>query len=248
MKRLINKFLAPFNIEVHGKGYLKALSKGDYDKDEYAFQKSYFSNSKVSCIFDLGANHGEITQRYLELFPEAIIHCFEPVKSCFSILKSRFENNPRVILNNIAISDKNGVLNFFVNSNVDTSSLLQAQEIGLNCDKNLILDKIEQTETTTLDDYCLINQIDMVDILKMDIQGGEFSALIGSEKILSSQKVNLIYFETYFQQQYVDQPLFYKVGQKLFDHGYILQDLYSKIYGKDKLVWCDAIFLPKKKE
>jgi hypothetical protein len=86
----------------------------------------------------------------------------------------------------------------------------------------------------------------MVDILKMDIQGGEFSALIGSENILSNQKINLIYFETYFQQQYVDQPLFYKIGQKLFENGYILQDLYFKIYGNDNLVWCDAIFLPKK--
>jgi hypothetical protein len=128
MKKTINKFLSPFNIEVHGKGYLKALSKGDYDKDEFAFQKSYFSHLKVRCLFDLRTNHGEITQRYLDLFPEATIHCFEPVKSCFAILKGRFKDNPRVILNNIAISDKQGVLNFFVNSNVDTSSLLQAKE------------------------------------------------------------------------------------------------------------------------
>lgn len=246
MKKLINNLLAPFNIEIHGKGYLKALSKGEYDIDEFKYQKEYFSAKEVQCIFDLGANNGDIAQRYLDLFPEATIHCFEPVKSCFAILKGRFKDNPRVILNNIAISDKQGVLNFYVNSNVDTSSLLQAKEIGLNCDKNLILDKIEQTETISLDDYCLSNQIEMVDILKMDIQGGEFSALIGSENILSNQKINLIYFETYFQQQYVDQPLFYKIGQKLFEHGYILQDLYSKIYGNDNLVWCDAIFLPKK--
>ncbi len=246
MKKIINKILSPLNIEVHGKGYLKKLSKGDYDLDEFAFQCNYFKNSSVSVIFDLGANNGDITQRYLDLFPQAIIHCFEPVSASFFKLKSKFKDNPRVILNNFAISNEVGTSKLFINKNIDTSSLLESKEIGLGCDKNLKLNEVQEIQTTTIDHYSRLNDISLIDILKMDIQGGEFSALIGSEKMLSSQKINLIYFETYFQQQYVDQPLFYKMGQKLFEHQYYLQDLYSKIYGNDNLVWCDAIFLPKK--
>jgi len=246
MKALINKILSPFNIEVHGKGYLKKLSKGDYDLDEFAFQCDYFKNSSVSVIFDLGANNGDITQKYLDLFPFAKIHCFEPVDSCFSTLKSKFKGNPRVILNNFAISDEVGTSKLFINKNVDTSSLLESKEIGLGCDKNIKLIEVQEIQTTTIDHYSRLNDISSIDILKMDIQGGEYSAIKGAEDMLGSQKVKLLYFETYFQQQYRQQPLLFDIGKRLFEHEYFLQDLYSKIYGNNNLVWCDAIFLPKK--
>lgn len=246
MKKIINKLLNPFNVELHGKGYLKALSKGDYDKDEFQFMVDYCRPDSVKVIFDVGANFGSITNRFLTDYPNAEIHIFEPLEECHKELVLKYGSNPRVTINQIAISNYSGVADFNVNNNLDTSSLLKSKKIGLNSDVSVMNKTSIEVETTSIMEYCLNNQIDSIDILKFDIQGGELIGLLGAETLLRSKKIGLIYLESYFQQQYEDQPLFYHIGEHLFKYEYYLQDLYSKIYGKDSLVWCDAIFLPKK--
>ncbi len=243
MKKLINKILGPFNLELHGKGYLKSLSKGDYDVSEFEFQKKFFDRSDVRIIFDVGANHGGITDQYLMDFPNAVIHLFEPTTKCFDFLKNKFIDHSRVIINKIALTNTIGTAEFYVNNNIDTSSMLQSQKLGLNSDKNVNLQYVEVVDTLTIDEYCRLNDIGHIDILKLDIQGGELNALQGAQSSIS--KIKLIYTETYFQQQYLQQPLFYEIGVLLNDSGFVLQDLYSKIYGHDSLVWCDAIFINK---
>ena len=245
MKNLINKILKPFNAEIHGKGYLKALSAGDFNKDEYAFQKEFLNNLQVKVIFDVGSNRGDTVKKYLEMFPNAIIHAFEPFPASFNTLNSLYNNNPRVQLNELGISDKIEKAKMFVNNNVDTNSLYESRKLGLSSDKSVKnISKIE-IKTTSIEDYCLIKGIGEIDILKLDIQGGELNALIGSSNLLNSKKIKLIYTETYFIKQYDKQPLFFEIGDYLQKHDYYLQDMYSKIYGNGSLAWCDSIFLPK---
>ncbi len=80
----------------------------------------------------------------------------------------------------------------------------------------------------------------------MDIQGGELDALKGAASLLSQRKIGLIYTETNFVAQYVNQPLFQDLMVHLDQNGYQLQDIYNPIYGKGSLAWCDAIYLPRK--
>jgi hypothetical protein len=79
----------------------------------------------------------------------------------------------------------------------------------------------------------------------MDIQGAELLALKGAIKLLEEKKIGLIYTETYFRRQYNNQPLFHEISKFLADYGYYIQDIYSPIYGKGSIAWCDAIFLPE---
>ena len=245
MKKTINKILKPFGLEIHGKGYLKSLSKGDFDLNEFEFKKKILKPEKVNVIFDVGANSGGITEKYLIDFPNAQIHLFEPSSDLHHVLEIKFKDNPRVVLNKLAVSNKIGNADFYINKSIDTSSLLKPKEIGLNSDKVVKTEKVEKIELITIDHYCEKYKIKEIDILKLDIQGGELSALEGSSNMLDAQNVKLIYSETYFQQQYMEQPLFFEIGHFLFKKGYILQDFYSKIYGKDSLVWCDVIFIKR---
>ena len=86
-------------------------------------------------------------------------------------------------------------------------------------------------------------KITHINILKLDIQGYELKALKGAEDLLRSKKIDLIYTEAYFIQQYHDQPLFPEIAMYLSKFGYQLQDIYNPIYGNDKIAWCDAIFM-----
>jgi FkbM family methyltransferase len=245
IQRLINNLLKPFNAEIHGKGYLKALAKGEFKVDAFKVQQQHFNKNDVKVIFDIGANRGQVVQYYLDLFPNATIHAFEPFQESFNILKANFENNKRVVLNQIAISNHENDVEFFVNVNADTNSLLKPQETGLSSDKQVKnLEKIT-VPCSTIDAYCKKHQISNIDILKMDIQGGEYNALLGAFEKLESKKIDLVYTESFFVEQYEKAPLFFDIGKLMHQNGYCLQDIYAPNYGNNKIAWCDAIFIKK---
>lgn len=242
MKQRINNILRKFGVELHGTGYLQALAKGDFKKDAFQVQKD--SCGKESpVIFDIGANRGDTVITYRELFPKANIFAFEPFPGSFNILKERFATDKLVKSYQVALDAKPGKKTFYVNHNVDTNSLLVPQETGLSSDKQVKNISNIEVETITIDSFCNDNKIEYIDILKMDIQGGELGALKGAVNLLQQKKVGLIYSEVYFLEQYKDHPLFHEISAFVHSHGYYLQDIYNPIYGKGNIAWGDAIFV-----
>lgn len=77
----------------------------------------------------------------------------------------------------------------------------------------------------------------------MDIQGNELKALRGAEGLLKAGKISVIYLETYFIQQYENQPLFLEIANFLQGYNYRVQDFYNPYYGKGSIAWCDVVFI-----
>ena len=50
-------------------------------------------------------------------------------------------------------------------------------------------------QTQTLDDFCLDEKIENIDVLKMDTEGNELNILKGAIRLLSENKINVIYTE-----------------------------------------------------
>jgi len=242
-KSVINKYLRKFGFELHGTGYLQSLQKGAFKEDAFETQKEILDN-KASVIFDIGANRGEITLKYQSLFLSATLYAFEPFLDTFEILASRTKDFSNIHIFQKALSDKQETKIFYINNNVDTNSLLKPKKMGLSSDAAVRNISSVEVETSTIDEFCDKYNIKMIDILKLDIQGGELAALKGAEKMLKSKRIRLIYTEAYFREQYDMQPLFFDTACYLKQHDYNLQDLYNPIYGKGSLAWCDAIFLP----
>ena len=239
-KGLLNRYFQKFGFEIHGTGYLQSISKGSFKDDPFEIQKEMAGN--CSTIFDIGANRGEITLKYTELFPSATIFAFEPFTDSFKVLESEFASNERIHCFQKAIGAINGKGKLFVNRNVDTNSLLSPVKMGLTSDQQVKNVGVVEVEIRTIDDFCKGKSIDCIDILKLDIQGGELSALTGATQLLKSKRIRMIYTEVYFKKQYQDQPLFPDICKFLEQYDYHLQDFYNPIYGKGDLVWCDVIF------
>ena len=244
-KATINKICAKFGFEVNGTSYMQALRKSAVTTDAFQIQKELLEG-RANIIFDLGANNGKITRKYKEAFPEATVHSFEPFPEMFRELSQTTATLHKVFISDKAIADKRSKRTFFVNAGVDTNSLLESQTTGLRSDEQVKNKSKIEVETISLDEYCRENGVQHIDILKMDIQGGELDALKGASGLLSGKKIRLIYTETNFIPQYVDQPLFQDLMVFLYKFGYRLQDIYNPIYGKGSLAWCDAIYLPVK--
>jgi FkbM family methyltransferase len=243
MKKFINNLLKPFHAEIHGTGYLKKLQKNANAPDAMEVQGKLLRN-EAKIIFDIGANRGQVTRQYAEIFPGAFIHAFEPFEEFHTLFHRENPGNPNIRLNALALSEKEGDADFYLNESGDTNSLLESIAIGASSDRSCTNIGSRKVKTMTLEKYCLEKNIRGIDILKMDTQGSELSILKGGERLLQEQRIGLIYTEGYFKPQYKDQPLLYDIANYLKHFNYYLEGIYDPYFNDKFMLWCDAIFLP----
>jgi FkbM family methyltransferase len=200
---------------------------------------------QASLIFDVGAHEGLAAVRYRELFPGAKIYCFEPFPESFDRLSAAVSDCQPIELHQIALAETNGEASFSVNRNSATNSLLAADSnaaIYWRGDTPMTTGHVA-VRTETLDAFCSARAITAIDVLKMDVQGGEFDVLQGAQGLLAQQAVGLVYMELIMAPTYVGQhrPREYL---ELFDRfGYELFDLYNFGRSDGRLLQTDVIFI-----
>ena len=242
IKNKINKILRKLNVELHGLSYLQSLAKGDFKNNELDLFKRIFNEDKI-LIYDVGANRGLMIENYLTVFPNSVIHAFEAYPPYAEQLQLKYVKNSSIFVNNCGILDHIGEMTLNVNKSIDTSSFLSSTKTGLNSDNQVKTISQVKVATSTIDNYGIKNNNERIHILKLDIQGSELNALFGAKNLLKDKKIDFIFIETYFIEQYKNQPSFFDIANYLLPFGYVLQDLYNPIYGNGKLAWCDTLFM-----
>jgi FkbM family methyltransferase len=213
--------------------------------DPFLHLQELLRRQPVEVVFDVGANVGQTTRRFRELFPEATIHCFEPVDECFVELTRVYGSCESVKLHKKAVADTPGQRQFFRNREAPTSSLLSVS--ATNAIYPIDLSASLEIETVTLDRFCSENGISKIDILKMDIQGGEMMALQGASGLLNGQAIDLLLTEVWFNQVYENQAYYHDISEFLFRFGYHPYGLYDLNYSPTGLLgWGDAIYISPK--
>jgi FkbM family methyltransferase len=204
---------------------------------------------EAAVIFDVGAQNGDTTVKYAELFPTAKIYAFEPSPSNFQDAALKLcDVSGRVHLSKCAISDRIGEIKFHLNSHSGTHSILPIGDVQYWREPASNVDVIS-VPCRTVDSIVEEERLDQIDILKMDIQGGELAALKGARKSLEAGRINIIVAEVEFQPLYSEQPLFWEIGQYLANVGYHFFGLYDCQFHRSKpalLCWADAIFVGPK--
>jgi Methyltransferase FkbM domain len=101
-----------------------------------------------------------------------------------------------------------------------------------------------EVEVITLDEFVAGTDMSAIDILKLDIQGGELMALRGAMRLLEAGNVSLIYTEVMFIPHYDGEPLFYEIWSFLEQFGYSLFDIYNTVTATNgQLRYGDALFV-----
>jgi hypothetical protein len=77
----------------------------------------------------------------------------------------------------------------------------------------------------TLDDLLDRQGLEKVDLMKVDIQGGERALLNGGQHALS--RIRVIYLEVFFRELYTNCALFCEIHARLLDAGFHLQFLHD---------------------
>lgn len=188
---------------------------------------------KNPIIFDVGANIGQSIERFSSLFKseEFKIYSFEPTPKLFQILKNKYDLKKNIKLFQLALDDKITKSKFFsyeydaINSLIQTdenSKFHKSRQIALNnSDCSNFTNEIE-VQTTKIDNIVDEQNIDKIDVLKIDTQGNEDRVLEGSKKLLNSNKINLIELELILGFGYQRQMSFYDIEKILSPYGYRL--------------------------
>lgn len=191
------------------------------------------------CIFDVGANKGQFLQLIFDNISvsDFSVHCFEPGKETFKILKASFKPDERIKLNNIGIGKEKGEAILYFNSagsELASLSKRRLDHFGIEFNKS------ETIEINTIDNYCEENGVGHIHLLKLDIEGHELDALAGAKKMFDAKSIDIVTFEfggcnidtrTFFQDFWY---FFNEINMKLFritPSGYLFPiDSYKEIH------------------
>jgi FkbM family methyltransferase len=143
-------------------------------------------------VLDVGANAGIYSLAALAIQPDATVHAYEPTPEIATRLRATAKLNglDRLHVHQLAVFSKNGwaTLKRF-RGELETNEGMNfiSQDIGES--------EAERVQTVCLDQFCLDHSIDYVDLLKLDIQGHEHSALQGAQNLIRTGRVGIIFAE-----------------------------------------------------
>ncbi|MFN0031248.1 MAG: FkbM family methyltransferase [Flavobacteriales bacterium] len=129
-----------------------------------------------NCI-DVGAHKGEILDLFLRFAPKGKHTAFEPIPHFFEQLNEKYNSVANVLP--YALAAENGKTEFnVVVDDLAYSGLKQRQYKSTNT----TIEKIE-VEVRTLDSL-LMNDARKIDLIKIDVEGGEYGVLQGATELL----------------------------------------------------------------
>lgn len=171
-------------------------------------------------VVDGGFHRGGFTRKVRAAWPNAQVIGLEPDPTTFGAARRDFGSD--VWLENAALGAKDGPAEFFRGAQSATNSLLpRPQSSGRPYyPASAGLSGGTFVEVITLDRFLDERGIERVDLLKIDLQGGEMDALRGASACLSRGAFSVILCEVVFVQKYGGQPLFWEICHYLAEFGY----------------------------
>ena len=168
----------------------------EVERAERIFYLEYLREGMT--VFDVGANVGELTL----LFARCVgaggsVHAFEPGGGAFARLEAvcRATSLRNVRLNRLALAEDEGPVSLHVYDgdylSWTTRALRPLEDYGIDVKPS----SVEEVPATTADLYCERNGVAEIDLLKVDVEGAEFQALVGARRLLGEGRVRCVTFE-----------------------------------------------------
>ena len=162
----------------------------------YKFNKSYTNFNKLnlnknSIVIDIGANIGSITQLIEDKY-DCYIDCYEPNEHAFKELQKKFKNNKKINCYDNAVTEKNGEEKIYYHENSETNQLKWSTGTSLLKDKsniNPLNFKIIKTKSI----QSVIEKFEVIDLIKIDIEGYEYNII--PELIKNKSKIKKVICE-----------------------------------------------------
>jgi FkbM family methyltransferase len=143
-----------------------------------------------------------------------------------------------------AVSDESGLVDIYLTASPGSSSLFVPSNLLQKLDaEGASVKETRKIASVTLDRWAEERQVPGVQVMKLDIQGGELKAFRGASNVLRSSTL-LIYTEVLFNPIYENGALHSEIDLYLRDHGFVLCDIFKPKYDPTgTLLWGNAMYL-----
>lgn len=185
-------------------------------------------------VIDVGANEGQAALYVLEAFPEAEIHCFEPVQATFERLQRRVRSRSCRCVQK-AVGRTVGEANIYVGDNPLTNSLI----------RNSPNSTAQKVTVTTIDAYTAEQRIGLIDLLKIDAEGLDLQVLAGAEHCFAEERIKFVLIESGFHFRGQKHSPFQQIYDHLRSYRFDLFGLYNQTpcwSGANRMRYADALF------
>lgn len=202
--------------------YARLKGSSDYDainqvlvKNEYSIPKSYLSMQKSppKHIIDAGSNIGTTAIYFKRFFPDSTIYCIEPDTDNFVMLKRNLDN---YINNNGVVLYKCGLLGESGKNLTITSNFGDKRDWAKQVE---IINEESVLKSITIKEIIEDNNIDILDLLKIDIEGAESFLLEPNTNLSFLEKTKCIALEIHDEYNIRE-----KLYQLLINHHFIIID------------------------
>jgi FkbM family methyltransferase len=177
VKNTIKRLLRQLNL---------AFTKNQrYDKQTNAIIKNIcFADS--NCI-DVGAHTGDILEVMFKNAPLGTHYAFEPVPFLYEVLWRKYQYFSNIKVTDIALSNETGTSNFnYVMSNPAYSGLIKRKYDRPHEEDITLMVKVDKLDNVLPADY-------KVDVIKIDVEGGELNVMKGAVNTLKEHKPYVIF-------------------------------------------------------
>ena len=205
--RALNRLYENRNFDINSNGELTILKK--------------LSKFNPSVIFDGGANIGKYSLLINQVIPDVKIYSFEPVKNTFEELEQNVDGIDNITPINYGLYKDTCTKEINIYPSNTHSSLIDIQGWKLDTKEKQTIELIRG------DDFMKKNNITEIDLLKLDVEGVEYDAMLGFEEHIEKGKIKMIQFE-YGYINISTKKLLIDYYNYLGNKGYLVGKIFPK--------------------
>ncbi len=150
-------YMFPPEKTIHEKN-VEFWNSDDGDKNK----RLIYPLGKNSVVFDVGGYEGGWSSDIFSKY-QCTIHVFEPAQKYIRYLKDRFLHNEHIVIHPFGLSNKNEDVSFQVTSDQSSVFIDKGEE--------------EKVKMIKISDFIKNKNIHHIDLIKMNIEGGEYDLL-----------------------------------------------------------------------
>jgi FkbM family methyltransferase len=176
------------------------MVQGIYDRELFDYASKLDLSGKV--VFEVGAHVGFHAMCFADLVgPRGKVYAFEPHSFNRDRMKTNLSKSPdlesRVVVCDVAVSDKEGTTRFYFNPDVESgaSSGSKLGDVYPSISEEVFRKSEffpQNVRTISLDDLSLIGVRDIPALVKLDVEGAEIMAINGAQRTLREHRPVLL--------------------------------------------------------
>lgn len=235
MKNVLREVLIPGAERVVGRGNLARFARyltNEIRRDgpnnsrlngELLVQQCVLEHARKAIVFDVGANIGEWTLSLLNQsraggHRNLAVYAFEPCAATRTTLSDQLASHPdhaRVTVHPLGMSfEPSTAILHVVGDGVGINSLHRPDDV--------LIDRTEQVEVTTLDEFSRQQGLTHISFVKIDTEGHDAFVLRGGRRLLEDEAIDVVQFEynhrwilarTYLRDVFELLPPAYRLGK-----------------------------------